>query len=158
MRRECFVDLSGDGSSDDMLGLYHSDERGLGVQILADGAAGQILHRFSGEVGPEIRQHSLQVAPGTHIAQTRYAGYLSHGCDPNCRLDMTRQELVALRDIRKGEWLTIDYAATEDELYRQFACNCGAAACRRWIIGRDDHVNAEGIAYLSRAAQTTDAA
>src|SRR3546814_12336188 len=61
----------------------------------------------------------LQVRPGLHISGTHFIGYLSHGCDPNCRLDMERFELVARRDIAPGETLTVDYAATEDVLFRQ---------------------------------------
>ena len=51
--------------------------------------------------------------------------------------------------VRAGGLLTIDYAATEDVLYRQFACGCGAAACRRWITGRAEAANAEGREYLA---------
>src|SRR5690606_33754662 len=114
--------------------------------------AGAVLDRFTGEIGPEITQHSLQVAPGLHISATRFVGYLTHGCAPNCRLDMNRFELVALRDVEAGELLTIDYAATEDRLHLQFACQCGAADCRSWITGRLDAVNAAGRHYLAALA------
>ena len=48
--------------------------------------------------------------------------------------------------------LTIDYAETEDVLYRQFACHCGASVCRHWITGRHEAPNAEGRAYLATLA------
>ena len=70
------------------------------------------------------------------VAGTRFVGYISHGCDPNCRLDMQRQELVALRDIAPDELLSIDYAETEDRLFINFSCSCGAEKCRDWIVGR----------------------
>lgn len=126
-----------------------SPEVGLGVVTLQPAKAGEILDRFTGEIGPDITQHSLQVAPGLHISQTRFIGYLSHGCEPNCRLDMQRFELIALRDLAAGELLTIDYAATEDVLHIQFACHCGADQCRRWITGNRDPANVEGIGYLA---------
>jgi uncharacterized protein len=124
-------------------------EYGLGVRTLASRRAGEVVHRFTGVVGPELRQHSLQVNPYLHISDTAYIGFLSHSCDPDCRLDMERFEVVALRDVPAGDLLTIDYAATEDVLFRQFACHCGAAACRHWITGRTEAPNAEGRAHLA---------
>lgn len=127
-------------------------EYGLGVRTLTPRRKGEVIHHFTGVLTPELRQHSLQVGPGLHIAETAVIGFLSHSCEPDCRLDMARSELVALRDIRPGDLLTIDYAETEDVLYRQFACHCGAAACRRWITGRTEQPNAEGRAHLASPA------
>src|SRR5262245_56433231 len=93
----------------DMLAICFSEQIGLGVQALVAAPGGTVLDHFSGEVGPEITQHSLQIRPGQHISGTRFIGYLSHGCDPNCRLDMERFQLVTLRDVDAGELLTIDY-------------------------------------------------
>lgn len=124
-------------------------EHGLGVRTLVARRAGETIHHFTGTIGQDLRQHTLQVGPGRHISDTRFIGFLSHSCDPNCRLDMDRFELVALRDVQPDGLLTIDYAATEDVLYRQFACHCAAAACRRWITGRIETANAEGRAWLA---------
>lgn len=129
--------------------LDTSSQHGLGVRTLIPRKAGEIVHRFTGLVGPELRLHSLQVNEHLHISETRYIGFLSHSCDPNCRLDMSRFEVVALEDVPAGGLLTIDYAATEDVLYRQFACHCGAAVCRRWITGRAEPVSTEGRVYLA---------
>lgn len=137
-------------AADDGLEVCDTDSaHGLGVRTGPARRAGEVIHRFDGQIGPELRQHTLQVAPGRHISDTRYIGYLSHSCDPNTALDMVGFRLVALKDARAGELLTIDYAATEDELYRQFACGCGAPCCRRWINGRAEPVSAEGRAWLA---------
>jgi hypothetical protein len=135
--------------ADDRLALCWDEAVGLGVRLLSDCPAGAVLDRFSGEIGPELRQHSLQVAPGLHISGTRFIGYLTHGCAPNSWLDMARFELVALRGLAAGERLTIDYGETEDHLYRQFACLCGASQCRHWITGREDQVSDAGLAHLA---------
>lgn len=124
-------------------------EHGLSVRTLAPRRRGEVIHHFTGVITPELRQHTLQVAPGLHIADTAIIGFLSHSCEPDCRLDMERSELQALRDIRAGDLLTIDYAATEDVLYRQFACHCGARTCRQWVTGRAEGPNLEGQAYLA---------
>ncbi|MBX3486268.1 SET domain-containing protein-lysine N-methyltransferase [Phenylobacterium sp.] len=128
------------------------DARGLGVQTTVGRGRGEVLHVFTGEIGPEISQHSLQVDETNHISDTEFIGYLSHACSPNCRLDMRAFELVALKDMPADELLTIDYAATEDRLFRQFACHCGAPQCRRWITGRAERPNVEGQAYLKSLA------
>lgn len=134
----------------DGLRIWHASAvLGCGVRTLVARTAHEAIHQFNGIIGPELLQHTLQVGPGQHISGTRVIGYLSHSCDPNCRLDMDRFVLVALRDTAAGDALTIDYAVTEDVLYRQFACHCGAANCRRWIIGRAEPVSAEGRAWLA---------
>lgn len=134
----------------DQLRVLHTQgPHGMGVRTLVARRAGEVIHHFSGVVTPELKQHTLQVAAGQHISETRVIGYLSHSCDPDCRLDMERFELVAMRDIAADELLTIDYAATEDILFRQFACHCGAADCRHWITGRAEAPDEDGQMYLA---------
>lgn len=138
MRMETGMLFAADAAEADLLTLSISDRFGICVRSLVDFRAGAVMHRFTGYIGPELTQHSLQVGPGQHISGTRFVGFLSHGCDPNCRLDMDSLEMIAVRDIACGELLTIDYTATEDVLYSQFSCECGAASCRGWITGRQD--------------------
>ncbi|MEH6662750.1 MAG: SET domain-containing protein-lysine N-methyltransferase [Parasphingorhabdus sp.] len=127
---------SADANGD--LAICFDEEVGVGVVALVKFAKGDLLDRFTGNTGSELTQHSLQIRPDEHISDTRFVGYISHGCNPNCRLDMQRRELVAMRDIAAGELLTIDYAATEDRLFTNFSCNCDAENCRGWIVGRLD--------------------
>lgn len=129
-------ELIAHGDASDTLELCCGDEIGLGVRTLVAFREGDVLDRFVGRIDRHVSQHSLQIEPERHIAETRFVGYLSHGCDPNCALDMAARELVALRDIAAGELLQIDYAATEDTLYAEFQCACGAETCRGWITGR----------------------
>ena len=132
------------------LEVCHTDgPYGMGIRTLVVRAAGEVADRFTGLVGQEIKQHSLQVTEHMHLSDTTYIGFLSHSCDPNSRLDMSRFELVTVRAVPAGEILTIDYAATEDRLYRQFECHCGAVGCRRWVVGRAEGANDEGRAYLA---------
>ena len=136
---------------DEALEVVRLDEcRGLGVRARRGFAAGAAIHRFAGIVSEHVCQHSLQIDARRHISGTRYIGYLSHGCDPNARLDMAGFSLLALRDIAPGDIVSIDYAVTEDRLHRQFACSCGAATCRGWITGRAEQPEAEGRSRLAR--------
>ena len=65
--------------------------------------------------------------------------YLNHSCEPNAQLVMYRATrgseptmwVEALRTIRPGEQITIDYAWPKDSAIR---CLCGAATCRGWVV------------------------
>jgi len=46
----------------------------------------------------------------------------------------------AIRDIRPGDYLYMDYAQTEDVLFKQFPCSCGSENCRGWITGRREQI------------------
>ena len=136
------------GGQDQLWEIEEADVVGKRVRSLAYFARGTEVARFSGTLTYDVLQHTLQVSPFTHILDTDMVGYLAHSCAPNCLLDMVRLEVLALKDIRPGEVLTIDYATTEDVLYQQFPCSCGSADCREWITGRREQVNAEGVNYL----------
>ena len=59
--------------------------------------------------------------------------FINHSCEPNTFMRRTkdRAEFYALRDIRKGEELTVDYEESHHE--GRLRCRCGAARCRGWI-------------------------
>jgi SET domain-containing protein len=56
--------------------------------------------------------------------------FINHSCDPNTftRVTDTRAEFYALRDIRKGEELTVDYEESHHD--GKLPCRCGAKNCR----------------------------
>ncbi|MEZ6111582.1 MAG: SET domain-containing protein-lysine N-methyltransferase [Pirellulaceae bacterium] len=67
--------------------------------------------------------------------------YVNHSCDPNCEFDWfqvregaasrERVFLIALRDIRPGEELTIDY---NWPAAGAIPCRCQSTNCRGWIV------------------------
>jgi SET domain-containing protein len=59
--------------------------------------------------------------------------YINHSCEPNTftRLTQERAEFYALRRIRAGEELTVDYGESHHE--GKLRCRCGATRCRGWI-------------------------
>ena len=56
--------------------------------------------------------------------------YINHSCEPNTfmRLTRDRAEFYALRTIRRGEELTVDYGVSHHE--GRLPCRCGAESCR----------------------------
>ena len=72
--------------------------------------------------------------------------FVNHSCEPNCEFDYfdllppdssqteRRVFLIALREIRPGEELTIGYNWKASSA---IPCRCGAATCCGWIVDRD---------------------
>jgi SET domain-containing protein len=56
--------------------------------------------------------------------------FINHSCEPNTFMRRTdeRAEFYALRDIRAGEELTLDYGDNHHE--GRLPCRCGSARCR----------------------------
>ena len=57
----------------------------------------------------------------------------NHSCDPNTSFDGLNE--IAIKNISKGEELTLDYAEFLDENMEPFQCQCGSPQCRGLIIG-----------------------
>jgi len=69
--------------------------------------------------------------------------HLNHSCTPNCEAHeevgpdgKTRVVFYALRSIRAGEELFLDYSLIVDEAEEQesFGCSCGTAQCRGTML------------------------
>ncbi len=117
------------------------DSVGQGVVSFRAFRAGDLVAKMAGETLSYVTQHTLQITPQTHFLDLFFTGYLLHSCEPNVSLDMQALTMTALRDIAPNDLLTMDYAQTEDFLYRQFPCSCGARSCRGWITGRKEPVD-----------------
>ncbi len=117
------------------------DFQGLGVRSLRQFRPGDLVAEFTGELVLERTQHSLQVDSNLHLEDLYFVGYFLHSCAPNVTVDMTRRLVHAADWIEPEQFLRMDYAETEDMLYKQFPCRCGAPQCRRWITGRREAPN-----------------
>ncbi len=124
--------------------IYDADGSAVAVTALCEFQRISRICRVSGHVLPYRNQHTRQMATDIHLYDPRFSGLLRHSCDPNVFFDMSELWLWALKDIKKGDSLTMDFAATEDKLLRQFACLCGSPECRGWITGYDEPPNADG--------------
>lgn len=108
-----------------------------GLCALVSIARAEILIDLNGEetlLSPDRR--SLQIGEGKHVVgREETVGYLNHGCDPNAFLDFSCLCVRALRDIRAGEEVKVNYAATEYEMHDGFRCDCGSSVCLGMIKG-----------------------
>lgn len=71
--------------------------------------------------------------------------FINHSCIPNCEAVQEGNKIFidAIRNIRKGEELTFDYALCSDgdlpDNWKQFyACGCGSAECRGVMLSGDE--------------------
>jgi SET domain-containing protein len=63
------------------------------------------------------------------------ADFINHSCDPNSGIKGS-QIIVAMRNIKKGDEITIDYAMTESSTFK-INCQCSSKKCRKTITGND---------------------
>ncbi len=138
--------------STDAVQLKNFGDYGIGLLAMRDFERGEIVGGFTGVVETTVKQHTLQIDPLHHLHDPHFIGYLLHNCDPNCVLDMQQRRLYCIKDIKAGEQLTMDYASTEDQLFKQFACLCDARNCRLWVTGRAERVSNDGKTYLTEYA------
>jgi uncharacterized protein len=124
--------------SSDFAVLFKDHTSGSGVFSYRSFRKGDNIARMAGEVTSDIRQHTLQIAPGRHLHDLFFSGYFLHACDPNISLDMKSMTVTALHDIPANSWLYMDYAETEDHLFKQFPCTCDSYNCRGWVSGKYD--------------------
>ena len=128
--------------------INHCTTKGNGIYVNRRFKKGEMVARMTGITVPYVLQHTLQITPHLHLYDPDFSGLLLHSCDPLVFLDMNKLEIWALQDIKKGVPLTMDYASTEDTLFRQFPCGCGSINCRRWITGRKEQINEVGQKHL----------
>ena len=62
-----------------------------------------------------------------HIEPTGILKNLNHSCSPNARFQ--GRWLIALRDIKPTEEITIDYTTTESNISHHFHCYCLSKNC-----------------------------
>jgi uncharacterized protein len=78
-------------------------------------------HDFGRIVGPSDKKYAKNDS-----------NFMNHSCDPNMVYDQ-KDNIIAKRDIKKGEELTIDYANFVVNVDQDFTCRCGASNCRKHI-------------------------
>jgi len=127
--------------------IIKTEKYGKAVFAKAKIKKGEFIGAFNGKIYEAERAMLLPDVPplraGRHAVQFEpkkwrdgkvkgLARYIAHSCNPNCGIK-NMFEVVAMKDIKKGEEITWDYAMTENSDFRM-KCMCGAKSCRK-IIG-----------------------
>jgi SET domain-containing protein len=130
------------------LEIRDTGKYGKGVFTCEDIRKGETIHVLGGEIisfdecieriksGVENQADSLQVDLEMDMDLDDFSRCINHSCDPSGGLRGV-SELVALRDIKKGEEITFDYSATigpniPADLWTM-TCACGTTRCRKTI-------------------------
>lgn len=58
--------------------------------------------------------------------------YINHSCEPNAAVVGTKM-VVAMKDIKMGEEITIDYSMTDADPFWHMDCSCATNTCRKKI-------------------------
>lgn len=124
--------------------------RGMGIKTRVAFDSRIRIAKISGHALGERRLHTLQVSARIHLYDPWFSGLLLHSCNPNVFLDISELELWSVQAIPARTLLTMDYASTEDVLFQQFPCPCGAGNCRGWITGTKEPLNAEGQLFMEQ--------
>lgn len=132
----CLPEFENEPTTDRFEIRYVDDGVGQGVVTLVPFEAGEIVFRFTGFLSTEITQFSLQIHESLHLHDPYFMGKVLHSCDPNTVCDMEKRTFTATKRIEAGAFVTMDYAQTEDYLFKSFPCSCGAANCRGYVTGR----------------------
>lgn len=72
------------------------------------------------------------ISKNTWINPFEPAKNLNHSCNPSCGIK-GKVQIIALRNLKAGEEITIDYSTTEMDTLWQMKCNCGSKNCRKII-------------------------
>lgn len=132
----CLPEFENEPTTDRFEIRYVDDGIGQGVVTLVPFEPGEIVFRFTGFLSTEITQFSLQIRESLHLHDPYFMGKILHSCDPNTVCDMEKRTFTATKHIEPGSFVTMDYAQTEDYLFKSFPCSCGAANCRGYVTGR----------------------
>ena len=72
-----------------------------------------------------------RIADDKYVDDDEVLNWINHSCDPNAILDINRPDpaLVAIRNIKSNEEITVDYDNTEIRGVK-IICTCGSESCR----------------------------
>lgn len=121
--------------------LKKTKKFGKGVFAKASIKKGELVASFDGEKydddfdgwNQDLQIHTIQFAKARWRDSKGIARYINHSCDPNCGIKRLF-DVVAMRDIKKGEQITWDYEMTEKSDWFRMKCKCGSPLCRK-VIG-----------------------
>lgn len=128
---------------------FESPIHGLGVVANADIKKGEVIMVYGGIVVPrnEIMEYrkegghaGIQLSEDFFMVpssrdELQTEGIINHSCEPNVGF-RSQVELVAIRDIKMGEEIFLDYAFMETD-FESFECGCGFTNCRGRISPDD---------------------
>ena len=110
---------------------------GSGTITSRDFAPGEMIMEVAVDVELDHpSRFTLQLGVGRHVDAGEIR-YLNHSCAPNAYFAASARRLVAEREIRAGDEVSIFYPASEWDMACPFLCECGADSCIEFVTGAD---------------------
>lgn len=78
----------------------------------------------------------IQVGKDKWVLPNNESRFINHSCEPNLGL-LDNGVFVAMKNIKKGEELTFDYATIDVNSKWSIVCHCDAKSCRGKITSQD---------------------
>lgn len=122
---------------------------GKGVFARRSYPATAVIGEIAGEIIDDAdygSEYCFDIGDGLLLEPVAPFRFVNHSCEPNCEFNYDDCDgdpaeerhntafLFALRDIMKGEELTIDYNWSAAEA---IPCLCQAPSCRGWVVSAD---------------------
>lgn len=117
---------------------------GRGVFATEPYRRGQRITAIRGRIvaADSVTEDHFELDPRHALLPHAPCRYLNHSCEPNAEvvhleLEQGRHRLLleAVRPIRAGEEITIDYGFSAEDA---IPCACGTSSCRGWIVAQDE--------------------
>lgn len=114
-------------------GLFALKNFGKGDRVYSFAKGRVVAHSEIQNLSEQEKIHLDQVGENEYEIIEPPGCYINHSCEPNVE---ERDRIgYALRDIKKGEEITIDYDKIA-YLEKPFECRCGSKNCRGFVRGR----------------------
>jgi hypothetical protein len=114
---------------------------GFGINIGENAKKGELISRIKGEIKFKVnksKRDALAYPNWVGIKKDHWIDpdkpykFLNHSCNPTAGIKGSLS-LVALRDLKEGEEVTIDYSTIEGDPRWELKCMCGEKNCRGTI-------------------------
>ncbi len=122
-------------------GLFAKEKIKKGEKVIIFG--GYVMtHKQFDSLSEKMKSFPFQIDDSLYfglskISEVEEADFLNHSCDPTCGFG-GEISIVAMRDIKKGEEICIDYAmCLSSKKVKPMKCVCRSRSCRK-IITSDD--------------------
>lgn len=129
--------------TDRVIVRFISRKRGRGVFAVRMLRARQKIGVIMGEVHSAAdwsSNYCIDLEAGDVLEPAAPFRFLNHSCEPNAEMFRSGDggkavvSLYAIRTIRQGEELTIDYGWAADAA---IPCLCGVPTCRGWVVAKN---------------------
>ena len=120
------------------VGIHTTSDRGWGLLASKSFSKGDKIFTTNAIATVPRDSHSLQKGWDTHVRIDLPGRFMNHSCDGNMGIqdnDTGAYDLYALREIKEGEELLVDYESFEYEIKGFDHCMCGSEKCRGSVGG-----------------------